>query len=62
MFLRLVDSNDDGILTAKEFKGFQPCEKYDGKRINREFMEFGRKVDLNDLSEELNSKMSTIVI
>ena len=31
-------------------KDFAPCDDYNGKKINREFREFGRKVDLNDLA------------
>ena len=36
-FVRLIDGNSDGIITVKEIKDFTPCEKYDGKKINREF-------------------------
>ena len=60
MFLRIIDSNEDGIINAKEMKEFEPCEKYDGKRINREFRDYGRKVDLNDLAEELTPRISTL--
>jgi hypothetical protein len=55
-FIRLIDDNDDGIITVKEIKAFTPCEEYDGKRITREFREFGRRVDINDFSQSLTPK------
>eukprot|EP00919_Chromeraceae_sp_WS-2016_P031070 GHVR01073462.1.p1 GENE.GHVR01073462.1~~GHVR01073462.1.p1 ORF type:complete len:119 (+),score=4.53 GHVR01073462.1:36-392(+) len=56
-FLRLIDSNDDGIITSKEMKNFTVCQGYDGKKIQKEFSEFGRKADLNDLAGELSSSI-----
>ena len=38
-------------------KGFNACPEYDGKKLMREFKEYGRKADLNELSEFLNPKM-----
>lgn len=46
-FLRIIDNDDDGIITAKEMKDFTPCPGYDGKKLAREFKEYGRKADLN---------------
>ena len=62
MFLRVIDSNEDGIITAKEMKEFTPCDQYDSKRINRAFRDFGRKVDLNDLADELTPRISTLTL
>jgi Ca2+-binding EF-hand superfamily protein len=46
-FLRIIDNDADGIITAKEMKEFTPCPEYDGKKLAREFKEYGRKADLN---------------
>ena len=59
-FLRLVDTNDDGIVTKKEIKAFGPCEEYDGKKINKIFGEYGRRADVNDLAIDLNEKISKV--
>lgn len=55
-FLRIVDTDSDGIITKKEVTAFQPCEEYDGKKIKREFAEYGRRADLNDLAADLDKK------
>jgi hypothetical protein len=55
-FIRLMDENNDGVITAKEIKSFAPCEEYDGKKITREFQEFGRKADINDYSQSITPK------
>jgi hypothetical protein len=55
--LRIIDDNSDGIVTSKEIKNFKVCDKYDGKKINKEFREYGRKADLNELSEDLSPKI-----
>ena len=39
-------------------KAFEPCEEYDGKKINKIFGDYGRKADVNDLSLELTEKIS----
>lgn len=60
--IRLIDDNDDGIVTVKEIKAFTPCDEYEGKRINREFREFGRRVDINDFSQAITPKQGTSFI
>jgi hypothetical protein len=37
-------------------KDFTPCPEYDGKKLMREFREYGRRADLNELSEFLTVK------
>jgi len=56
-----MDVNHDGIISAKEIKDFTPCEDYDGKKINKEFKEFGRRADLNDFAQSITPKQSFIV-
>ena len=56
--MRIIDNNDDGILTLKEMKEFNACPEYDGKKLMKEFREYGRKADLNELSEFLTPKQS----
>ncbi len=60
-FLRIIDNDDDGIITTKEMKDFTPCAKYDGKKLAKEFREYGRKADLNELSESLNPKLGKTI-
>lgn len=36
-FLRIIDNDDDGIITSKEMKEFAICPEYDGKKLAREF-------------------------
>ena len=55
-FLRIIDNDADGILTLKEMKAFDACPEYDGKKLMREFKEYGRKADLNELSTFLTPK------
>lgn len=55
-FLRIIDNDDDGIITLKEMKEFTPCPAYDGKKLQKEFREYGRRADLNDLSDFLTVK------
>ena len=55
-FLRIIDNDDDGIITAKELKEFNTCPEYDGKKLTKEFKEYGRRADLNELSKLLNPK------
>ena len=40
-------------------KEFSACPEYDGKKLMREFREYGRRADLNELSEFLTPKMGT---
>jgi hypothetical protein len=56
-FLRIIDNDDDGIITAKELKEFNTCPEYDGKKLTKEFKEYGRRADLNELSKLLNPKL-----
>lgn len=51
-----MDENNDGIITVKEIKAFAPCDEYEGKKINRQFREFGRKADVNDFSQAITPK------
>jgi hypothetical protein len=51
-----MDENSDGVITVKEIKAFTPCEEYDGKKITKEFREFGRKADINDYSQSITPK------
>lgn len=37
-------------------KEFNACPEYDGKKLLKEFREYGRRADLNELSEFLNPK------
>lgn len=39
-------------------KEFQPCEKYDGKKITKIFADYGRKANVHDLAVDLNQKVS----
>jgi Ca2+-binding EF-hand superfamily protein len=57
-FLRIIDNDDNGILTEKEMKTFQSeaGPEYNGKRLFNEFKEYGRRADLNELSEFLTPK------
>lgn len=55
-FLRVIDNDEDGIITIKEMREFSPCPQYDGKKLMREFKEYGRKADLNELSTFLTPK------
>lgn len=59
-FLRIIDSNDDGILTLKEMKDFNACPEYQGNKLMKEFREYGRKADLNELSESLTPKLGIL--
>lgn len=43
-------------------KEFNTCPEYDGKKLTREFKEYGRKADLNELSEFLTPKAGTGVV
>jgi hypothetical protein len=56
-FLRIIDNDDDGIITSKELKEFNACPEYDGKKLTKEFREYGRRADLNELSEFLTPKL-----
>ena len=38
-------------------KEFNTCPEYDGKKLMKEFREYGRKADLNELSSFLTPKM-----
>ena len=38
-------------------KEFNACPEYDGKKLMKEFREYGRRADLNELSEFLSPKM-----
>jgi hypothetical protein len=38
-------------------KDFNACPEYDGKKLMKEFREYGRRADLNELSEFLTPKM-----
>ena len=40
-------------------KAFNACPAYDGKKLQKEFREYGRRADLNELSEFLTPKMGT---
>jgi hypothetical protein len=33
--LRIIDNDEDGILTLKEMKDFNACPEYDGKKLLR---------------------------
>ena len=57
-----MDDNDDGVITVKEIQAFTPCEEYDGKKITREFREFGRRVDINDFSQAITPKQGKIFL
>jgi Ca2+-binding EF-hand superfamily protein len=59
-FLRIIDNDNDGIITTKEMKEFNTCPEYDGKKLTREFKEYGRRADLNELSEFLTPKIGTV--
>ena len=61
-FIRLMDSNDDGIINSKEIKAFSPCETYEGKKISKVFREFGRRVDINDFVQDLSPKIGNICL
>ena len=37
-------------------KDFNACPQYDGKKLLKQFKEYGRKADLNELSEFLTPK------
>jgi hypothetical protein len=54
--LRIIDNDSDGIITEKEMKNFNTCPEYNGKRLYSEFREYGRRADLNELSEFLTPK------
>jgi hypothetical protein len=47
--LRIIDNDDNGIITEKEIKSFQTeaGPDYSGKRLYNEFKEYGRRADLN---------------
>ncbi len=38
-------------------KEFNACPEYDGKRLQKSFRDYGRKADLNALSESLTPKL-----
>jgi hypothetical protein len=46
-------------VTAKEMKEFNICPDYQGKKLAKEFREYGRRADLNDLSSSLTPKSGT---
>ena len=37
-------------------KDFNPCPEYEGKKLAKEFKEYGRRADLNELSDFLTPK------
>ena len=39
-------------------KEFNPCPNYEGKKIKRIFADYGRRADINDLTLDLESKLS----
>lgn len=55
-FLRIIDTDSNGIVTKKEFTAFEPCPEYDSKKLKRIFGEYGRRADLNDLALDLDKK------
>jgi hypothetical protein len=57
-----MDGNNDGVITGKEIKDFTPCQEYDGKKITREFREFGRKADINDYSQSITPKNGIFIL
>lgn len=38
-------------------KEFNACPEYDGKKLTKEFKEYGRRADLNELATVLNPKL-----
>ncbi len=47
-FARLIDDDENGIISKKEMSNFQVCDKYNGKKIQESFKNFGgKKADLN---------------
>lgn len=40
-------------------KEFNACPEYQGKKLMKEFREYGRRADLNELSEFLTPKAGT---
>jgi hypothetical protein len=57
----LIDNDEDGVITSKEVKAFDPCPDYDHKKVSRAFSEYGRKADLNDLAQDLTPKISMLI-
>ena len=55
--MRIIDDDDNGIITQKEMKNFAPCEGFDSKKLKKEFAEFGTKADLNDLADAFTPKL-----
>lgn len=43
-------------------KEFNACPQYDGKKLMKEFKEYGRKADLNELSAFLTPKEGTFAL
>ena len=61
-FLRIVDTDSNGIINKKELTDFAPCPEYDGKKIKKVFADYGRKADINDLTLDLDSKTSNFYL
>lgn len=61
-FFRIIDTDDNGILTEKEMKNINACEKFDGAKIRKEFKEYGRKADLNVLASQFTPKQSITLL
>ena len=61
-FLRVIDNDQDGILTIKEMKEFSPCPQYDGKKLMREFKEYGPKPTLTNSHPSLPPNQVTAIL